>query len=200
MKNIFFILIFFGGSFVYGQENWTLEKTKSGVKAYSRIKDGADYYEFRTIFRVEANLIEAKNLVTDVTNFKNWLPNTIDSKLLKKINDSLYYGYTVTETPWPLSDRDLVFKATVKKVGSKLYSILLEGTPDYFAKDKSKVRVQEYKAQWIIKEIQPNVVTVYYQASFNPGSTYPSWMIKNSMIDARIQTSLNFRAQLVKNR
>lgn len=197
MKHILLLFILFISSTFYAQDNWVLEKTESDIKAYSRIKEGTDYYEFRTIFKVDASILDAKNLITDVANFKNWLPNTKASKLLKKVNDNVYYGYTVTETPWPLSDRDLVFKATVKKLGSKKYSITLEGTPDYIAEDKKKVRVQEYKAQWIIKEVEPNVIKVYYQASFNPGSSYPNWMIKNSMIDARIETSLNFRAQLV---
>lgn len=197
MQHILLLFILFISSTFYAQDNWVLEKRESDIKAYSRIKEGTDYYEFRTIFKVDASILDAKNLITDVANFKNWLPNTKASKLLKKVNDNVYYGYTVTETPWPLSDRDLVFKATVKKLGSKKYSITLEGTPDYIAEDKKKVRVQEYKAQWIIKEIEPNVIKVYYQASFNPGSSYPNWMIKNSMIDARIETSLNFRAQLV---
>lgn len=197
MKSILPILIFFYSSIICSQENWTLEKTESEIKAYSRIKEETDYYEFRTIFKVDANIINAKKLITDVANFKNWLPNTKSSKLLKKVNDTVYYGYTVTETPWPLSDRDLVFKATVEKLGSKKYSITLEGTPDYIAADTAKVRVQEYKAQWMIKEIEPNVIKVNYQASFDPGSTYPNWMIKKAMIDARIETSLNFRKQLV---
>lgn len=197
MQHILLLFILFISSTFYAQDNWVLEKRESDIKAYSRIKEGTDYYEFRTIFKVDASILDAKNLITDVANFKNWLPNTKASKLLKKVNDNVYYGYTVTETPWPLSDRDLVFKATVKKLGSKKYSITLEGTPDYIAEDKKKVRVQEYKAQWIIKEIEPNVIKVYYQASFNPGSSYPNWMIKNSMIDARIETSLNFREQLV---
>lgn len=196
MKNILFIFILAFDLFGFSQEDWTLEKTESSVKAYSRIKEGTDYYEFRTIFKVDADINAAKKLITNVANFKNWLPSTTESKLLKKVNDNIYYGYTVTEMPWPFSDRDLVFKTTVKKFGAKKYKITLVGTPDYIAKDKNKVRVKDYRAEWIIKEIEPNVVKVYYQASFDPGSTYPNWMIKNSMIDARIQTSINLKKQL----
>lgn len=197
MRLLVFALILFNSNTFYAQDNWVLEKTESDIKAYSRIKEGTDYYEFRTIFKVKASILDAKKLITNVAHFENWLPSTKSSKLLKKVNDNVYYGYTVTEMPWPMSDRDLVFKSTTKKLGPKKYSITLIGTPDYIAEDAKKVRVKEYKAKWIIKEMEPNIIKVYYQASFNPDSSYPNWMIKNSMIDARIETSLNFRAQLL---
>jgi len=167
---------------------WTFEKKVDEIKAYSRIKNGTDYYEFRTTFYVNSNLTKVTQVVMDINDFKNWLPNTKNSKVLKRINSNTSYGYTVTSTPWPLSERDLVFKMTKKKIDENNYHIILVGEEDYHPKQNGKVRVKDYNAIWKIKKTKSGV-HVDYIASFDPDSNTPTWMIKNSMITARIEVS-----------
>lgn len=199
MKSITSILFSLVLTFsVFAQNEWQKETKENNIQAYSRLKEGKDYYEFRTVFTTKSTIYKAKKLITNIDNLKNWLPSTLDSKLLEKISDTEFYGYTVTDAPWPASDRDLVFKMTVKRHSSKSYTITLRGEPDYYASQTDKVRVLEYIAVWKIDLIDDNLIEIDYTASFNPGSTYPNWLIKNSMIDARIETSLNFRKQLEK--
>lgn len=183
---------------VFGQGEWEKETYKDGIQSYSRIKEGKDYYEFRTVFTTKSTIYEAKKLITNIDNMKNWLPSTLDSKLLEKVSGTEFYGYTVTDTPWPASNRDLVFKMTVKRYSSKSYTITLKGAPDYYSLQSGKVRVLEYFAVWKIDLKDDNLIEIDYTASFNPGSTYPNWLIKNSMVEARMATSLNFRRELEK--
>lgn len=196
-----FLLLFFSivatfSSFT--QNNWVKETKEDGIQAYSRIKEGKEYYEFRTVFTTKTTVYKAKKLITDIDNLKNWLPSTLDSKLLEKVSDTEFYGYTVTDAPWPASNRDLVFKMTVKRHSSSSYTITLKGDSDYYPLQSDKVRVKEYLAVWKIELKGDNLIEIDYTASFDPGSTYPNWLIKNSMIEARIETSLNFRNQLEK--
>mgnify|MGYP005823361925 CR=1 FL=1 len=199
MNSLFIILFSLTITFsATSQDQWEKETEKDGIKAYSRIKEGKDYYEFRTVFTTKSTIYKAKKLITDIDNLKTWLPSTLDSKLLEKVSDTEFYGYTVTDTPWPASNRDLVFKMTVKRHSSKSYTITLKGDPDYYPAQSDKVRVLEYIAVWKIDLKGENLIEIDYTASFNPGSTYPNWLIKNSMVDARMETSLNFRKQLEK--
>lgn len=180
------------------QAEWEKETYEDGVQSYSRIKEGKDYYEFRTVFTTESTIYKAKKLITNIDGLKKWLPSTLESKLLEKVSDTEFYGYTVSDAPWPASDRDLVFKMTVKRHSSKSYTITLKGEPDYYPLQPDKVRVFEYIAVWKIDSKGDNLIEIDYTASFNPGSTYPNWLIKNSMVEARMETSLNFRKQLEK--
>lgn len=182
----------------FTQNDWVKESKEDGIQAYSRIKEGKTYYEFRTVFTTKTTIYKAKKLITNIDNLKTWLPSTLDSKLLEKVSDTEFYGYTVTDAPWPASNRDLVFKMTVKRHSSKSYTITLKGEPNYYPIQSGKVRVKEYLAVWKIDLKDDNLIEIDYTASFDPGSTYPNWLIKNSMIEARIETSLNFRKQLEK--
>ena len=194
------LIAFFLISFlpVYCQNDWEKETYENGIQAYSRIKEGKDYYEFRTVFTTKSTIYKAKKLISNIANLKNWLPSTLESKLLEKVSDTEFYGYTVSDAPWPASDRDLVFKMTIKRHSSKSYTITLKGEPDYYPLQSGKVRVQEYIAVWKIDLIDDNLIEIDYTASFDPGSSYPNWLIKNSMIEARMETSLNFRKELEK--
>lgn len=178
------------------QTEWVKEQYTEGVQAYSRIKKGTDYYEFRTVFTAKSSIYRAKKLITNISYWKEWLPSTLDSKLLKKLNDTEFYGYTVTDAPWPASNRDLVFKMVVKRHSSKSYTITLKGEPDYYPHQSGKVRVNEYESVWKIDLKDEGLIEVDYYASFDPETSYPNWLIKNSMVEARIETSLNFRKQL----
>lgn len=196
VKALFFLFIF--TSSVLVQDDWDVEKTVDGIKAYSRLKEGKGYYEFRTVFNAKGTLDQAKSLISNVPNFKNWMPKTLESKFLKKINENEFYGYTIIDTPWPASKRDLVFKATIKKIGNKGFRIVIIGKPDFYPLDKDKVRLQEYNAEWRVIEISTGVLIIDYRASFEPGSSYPNWVIKNTIIDARIETSKNFMKEILK--
>lgn len=180
----------------FAQDEWEKETKKDGIQAYSRIKKGKDYYEFRTVFTTKSTIYKAKKLITNIDNMKNWLPSTLDSKLLEKVSDTEFYGYTVSDAPWPASNRDLVFKMTVNRHSSKSYTITLKGEPDYYPIQSGKVRVYEYIAVWKIDLKEESLIEIDYTASFNPGSSYPNWLIKNSMVEARMQTSINFRREL----
>jgi hypothetical protein len=193
---IFFSIVIALSSF--SQNDWVKETKEDGIQAYSRLKEGKEYYEFRTVFTTKTTIYKAKKLITNIDNLKTWLPSTLNSKLLEKVSDTEFYGYTVTDAPWPASNRDLVFKMIVKRHSSKSYTITLKGEPDYYPDQSDKVRVKEYLAVWKLDLKEDNLIEIDYTASFDPGSTYPNWLIKNSMIEARIETSLNFRKQLEK--
>lgn len=187
-------------SFTYAQATWTFEKEKNGVKAFSRIKEGKDFYEFKTVNTIEGDIYQVKKLITDIENFKEWMPNTTESKVLKKINDYNFYAYTVTSTPWPASSRDAVFLMTIEKLSDKEYKILLDGKPDYIENQKNYVRITENEGVWHLKEIAPNKVEITYVGSFNPGGYYANFVIKNNMIEGRFKTMSSFIKELKSRR
>lgn len=198
MRFLLYIFLFSCSIGASAQDAWVEEKSEGGIKAYARIKSGKKYYEFRAVFQTKGNLKKAVQIVTDVDNFKNWMPNTLESKIVKKVNDSTFYAYTVTSAPKPASTRDAAFKVTRKRNNATSYSIIMEGKPESYPIQSGKVRVKEYFAVWKITQIAPDLIEVDYIASFNPGDSFPNWMIKNSLIDARIKISKLFIEQMKK--
>jgi hypothetical protein len=174
---------------IFAQNDWTFEKESNEIKAYSRMKEGKEYYEYRAKVVIYSTLEFVKKAIVDVDNFKKWMPNTVDSKILEKLNDSTYYGYTVTSAPWPASNRDGVFLGKIKRLNSSSYLITQTSAPSsYYPTQSGKVRINEYSGVWKIVDIGNGTVEIDYIGSFNPGSQYPNWVVKNSMIDGRLKT------------
>lgn len=197
MRFLFILAFLIIAPLVISQNEWVLEKTEDDIEVYTRIKKGTNYYEFRVIFYANSSMKHAVDLIMNVNNFKNWMPNTLESKVLKKVDENTLYGYTITAAPWPASSRDLVFKLT-KKSSNNGCSLLLVGKPDFYVTQSGKVRVQEYRAEWKLTELSPHRLKIDYNQSFNPGNAFPNWMVKNAFIDARMTTAKKFKEELKK--
>jgi ribosome-associated toxin RatA of RatAB toxin-antitoxin module len=192
---VFFFLLHFSCAPLNAQNQWTVEKNESSIQTYSRLKQGKTYYETRAVFNVKAPVKRVVELITKVDDWKTWLPHTIDSKITSRVNDSVFFGYTVSSAPWPLSDRDTYFKVTNKKINGK-YIITLEGKMNDYPLQSDKVRVKDFHAKWTVTPLKNGEVEIDYTASFDPDGGAPNWVIKNRLIDIRIETALNLMKQL----
>jgi len=180
------VLFFVHLSTVFPSNPWGFEQESDGIKAYSRLKANSSYYEFKTVAKVNSSAQKVIEILTNIEDFENWLTNTTASKLLKKPSATEWIGYTVTSTPWPLSSRDLVFKMEQVKIDSKNFRLILTGIPDYIPLESEYVRLKDYEAEWMVSESN-GTTTIEHIASFDPDSSTPAWMVKNSMVSARIE-------------
>ena len=176
--------------------DWEKEKEEDGVIAYTRTKSGESYLEYRTDFLVNANLARVKEVITDVASYSAWMPSTLESRVVRKVNDSVFFAYTVTDTPWPASNRDLAFKGTVMKTSANRYVITYEEAPSVVPENSNYVRIAAYHAVWELEQVTPSQVQVSFIFSFDPGSTYPNWMIKSGVISARIEAAKKLRERV----
>lgn len=192
-------LVFLLAPLLQGQSTWNPEKDEDGIKAYTRIKAGKDYFEYRTVFGVKGTLDQAQKMITDVDAFKKWMPKTIDSKIIERKSETVLFGYTKVSAPWPASNRDLVFKMEVKKSGDKLLKIVLTGAPDHHPQDEECVRLKDYSSEWRIHQVTGETMIIDYRVSFEPGGNYPKTILKNSLVDARIETSKKFITRMDNN-
>lgn len=176
---------------------WVLQSDSNDIKAYTRVKNGTDYYEFKTILKTNYDVDKVINILIDVASFKNWLPSTSESRVLKKKSKTELIGYTVSTVPWPMSSRDLVFNMKLNRKNGNHATLTLTGIEDYKVLNEDFVRVKDFKAKWsIIKE--GNTTTISHYVSFDPDTNASRWMLKNSMVSARVDALKALRKELEK--
>ncbi len=193
------LVLFISSALVFcyqSDSTWNKEKEENGVIVYTRTKAGKSYLEYRTDFHVNASLARVKEIITDVALYKKWMPSTLESRIVRRVSDSVFYAYTVTDTPWPASNRDLAFKGTVKKTSANSYEITYKEAPSTVPENSKYVRIKAYHAVWKLEQITPSQVRVSFVLSFDPGSTYPNWMIKSGVISARIEVAKKLRERV----
>lgn len=195
MKLIFLSFSIFILSF--SSKPWILEHDKNEIKAYARIQQGKDYYEFKTNTRVNASIKQVVGVLMNVAKFKEWMPSTLESKVLKQKSSHEKIAYTLSSVPWPMSSRDLVFSMKLSYPDKNSAKIELEGLYDYIPHNKDHVRVKDYKAVWTLKYKGGKTFVEHY-VSFDPDTSASMWMIKNSMVKARVSVLEGLKEELEK--
>jgi ribosome-associated toxin RatA of RatAB toxin-antitoxin module len=164
-------------------QSWELAKDKNGVKVSTRKIEGYTLKEFKGETIVKASSDKVLAMLKNIEGYVNWMPDCKESKALKKISETEFYQYTVTDAPWPVTDRDNVAHMKISEKEKGTYHIALKGSPDYIAKNSAYVRVPQLKASWKIIPQSNGGTKVVYQGLASAGGSIPDWMANMTSID-----------------
>lgn len=199
-KTWFTIICLFLVLSLFSQRDWELKKEEDGIKVYLRDVEGSKIQEYKAEAILEGKISSFIAVLKDVNSYKELYKHVKEVELILE-NDTFHVHYIVTDTPWPIKDRDAVYSSTYSQhYGTKTVRIDMrmeegykEGTDDY-------VRMESAEGYWLLNQIEPNKVDIIYQMHAEPGGSIPTWAINMFMVDTPIQDikTLQERAKLEK--
>ncbi|PLX23427.1 MAG: START domain protein [Marinilabiliales bacterium] len=197
------ILITIGSESMVNQINddldWELSKSKDGISVYTRKVSFSNYKEFKGEVVVVANPEQVISILKNIDGYKEWLPDCLESKMLKKMDESQQMNYIHTDVPWPYDDRDLIYKFTVTdKINTKQIIISIENKPEYIESVNGIVRIPSAQGLWIITPTSKNKTKLVYQMHVEPGGYVPAWLANLKITDTPYGFLYNLRKQLEK--
>ena len=195
---IVFVLFTFTSS-SSAQYVWKLEKQKNGISVYLSDVAGSGFKAVKVECTLTGTYAKLVGLLTNVSQFSNWIYKNKTSRLLKQNNPLDYIYYSETHMPWPLSNRDAIIHMKIKTDSlPRFLSISGSGEPGLLPKISSKVRVEHYKASWKVTMPTRNTIQISYLLEIDPGGSIPAW-IANSFADkGPYETFMNIAEQLKK--
>jgi hypothetical protein len=117
-----------------------------------------------------------------------------ESRTIRRIDASSAYVYTVSNAPWPVSDRDAVVKTTIiRDPTSRAVQIRSHAVPKLIPEEKGHIRVQMVDSRWDLTPLPDNRVEVSYFVHSDPGGQIPTWLINSMVIDQPFNTLRNLR-------
>ena len=115
-------------------------------------------------------------MFTDVSNQPNWVFSCESAEIIKKIDPFHWYYHTLSDAPWPVSDRDVVTYVSVSQDPvSKAIILTSNGVPDYIPEKQGYVRVPELKASWVLLPLPNGKIHVIFTIEINLGGFIPRW-------------------------
>lgn len=175
-------------------QEWKLEKDEDGIKVYTRLPKGAKLEELRATVRIKTSLSAFTALLKDVPGYTEWAYNCVESRLVKAISDTVQCYYTHTNLPWPATDRDLIFRSSLKQdpvscvIKTYSYSV-----PTMMEEKDKIVRIKEGHTSWTLTPVKEGVVDVEYVASLDPGGSLPAWLVNSTITYGPVNTMQRVR-------
>jgi hypothetical protein len=184
----------------FSQGEWELRKEDEGIKVYTREVEGSKIQEYKAEALVDASLSEIVAVLKDVENHDKLFSHNIVNELLEQ-TDTFQVQYSVTDIPWPMSDRDGVFSYRYKQdYFSKDVYVYIKAETGYVEENKKYVRISDAKGFWLLEPMDTKKVQVTFQMHANSGGNIPSWLINMFIVDSPLKDMKNLRERVKLDR
>ncbi|MCF8713417.1 lipid-binding protein [Joostella atrarenae] len=181
MKPLFvicFLLIVFS-SYCQEQE-WELKRNTNNIQVYTRELDSTKINEYKAILKVNTSLEKVLEVLTDGNGLKNWNYKTPESELIAKISETEFIVWMQNDLPWPISDRDNISRVTINQISEEVYKIdISPADSTYIKANKNVIRMDNFKGNWLIRNVDKNTVEITQQMYGDPNGNLPAWLINS---------------------
>ena len=175
-------------------DGWKLSKDKDGIQVYTRQVPDSKLKEFLAITEIKAPKEVIVQIINDVKNKPNWMPNLTSAKVIEQVNDNEHIDYYESEIPWPMRNKDIVMCFKQEEVkDSNLVLISYWGLPDFIPERKDMSRLKSIEGYFKLTELENGLTKIEYKVSSDPEIKLPAWAINKFMVDPPFQTLFNLR-------
>lgn len=180
-------------------QSWKFIKEKDGVKLYSRQEIGNKLQTFKGVSEINVAAEKVFTVLENVNKRDWWDKNLEQIKLLKYEKNKKSQYYLIYKMPWPFTSRDMYVDVTTtinQANGERRFTALpLTGI---YPEISNLVRIKNYKQQWLVKPLSPNLTYVELEFYVNPAEKLPNWLINKLLTDSPINAIIALKMQVEK--
>lgn len=149
------------------------------IKVYRKEMDGTGIYAFRGMAILDWPLKEVLTIGTDISLAKNWTDSLKKLEIIRQISNNQWILYGQFHAPFPLSDRDFVFSATIEKRNSPRKGVEIKYvSQNERPEDDDHVRGDITGSVYRYLDIGQGTKTfVDFEIHCNPKGYIPSWIV-----------------------
>lgn len=159
------------------QSDYILQQCDNGIEVYYK-KNSNDIYEIKvkTKFNISSKVFLDK--IQNIELYPNWIYRCKEAHRLSKTNNK-YLLYSVTDIPWPISDRDIITCCgPPKKINDSCFVIVSHSVPDAIPIKRNCVRQEYTDIKWIITSISKKQIFVDYTIKLKINQKLPDSIMR----------------------
>ncbi len=200
---VFCFLVFLASPIIQGagEPAWTEVAIDRGVTVWSRDRLGRVLPELRARGQIYGEIFHAMAVILDNERAPEWVPNCTESREIKRLDARTTWVYSVTDSPWPVSDRDTVVEVVAEKIETNhRYRVLTRAQPDLLPLVEGRVRIPYSEIYFLLKRVDADSIEIEYGLDVDPGGALPKWMVRRTARNTLIDTILALEAQVARTR
>jgi hypothetical protein len=179
------------------QKDCQLRKSAEGIAVYTCKTEDSKINSIQSNFTVSATIDELSKALIDLDDFPKWQYKTTKTELLKQISKDEFVYRAELETPWPVSNRDLILHVKLSTDANRgEYHFSALGKPDFIPPREGFVRIPLSEAHWYITVVDQTTLKINHTILIDPGGSIPAWLMNLSLAEGPFQTFKNLREYL----
>jgi ribosome-associated toxin RatA of RatAB toxin-antitoxin module len=193
-----FALALLGPASTSVAQEWSLERQQDGIDVFTRPVAGSNIKAFKGEGLVDADIEIVLRVIRDSDHYQDWFPNCPESKLLERAG-AVSYQYSVTAAPWPVDDRDNIFRSVLERDATTgRIEISITAAPEAYPIQPGRVRVQRANGSWQLEPAANGSTRVAFTMHLEPGGGVPSWMVNARILSTPFEAITNLRGVVAK--
>ena len=197
IRTLSLVLLLIGVSPMLIAQSWDLRKDEDGIKVFTKVNAGHPFESFKAEMKIDLTVPEITQFLKHMDAHPEAFPDTKEIRILERPNDSTQIQYAYTDAPWPVSDRDGVYKLVFqynKKTGQLVTKA--KALPKYLPEVEDVVRIALSDTYWIATPIDESSIKLEYIVHADPGGNIPEWLANSAAVDVPFDTFTNIRKAL----
>lgn len=160
------------------EAKWEEVSCRNGIRVLSREMPGSDIIAFSGDVTINADIGTVINVISDKPRRREWVDRLMESSTLKQDSSLESIEYTKISCPWPISDRDFVFRSTTYldeergRVVMDMSSVDYPGMPPV----KGVVRGETRHSVYTLTRIEDGITRVEVEFYGDPKGWIPDWV------------------------
>ncbi|MEM8907068.1 MAG: START domain-containing protein [Bacteroidota bacterium] len=179
---------------LWGQSAWELQKDQEGIQIYTRKVGDSKFKAYKAVTTIDVPVSNLLAVLKDPAHYDDWMPDTA-VKLLSTSGDSLQIHYALSYAPWPIRDRDGIYRMLFQRKADGEIQITVNGIPDYLPKEKKRVRIPYAQGLWRFQPREDGKVDLNYEFHADPGGSLPAWIVNKATVDMPFEIIKGLREQ-----
>ncbi len=194
-------LTYFSWMGLVQQKDCELRKSAEGIEVYTCKMADSKINSIQSTFSVSSSFGALSEALFDLKNFHKWQYKIVKTELLRSISKNEFIYRAELQTPWPVSNRDLILHVKmVPTSNSNEYHFSAIGKPDFIPPREGFVRVPVSEAHWYIKVIGKTNIQIKHSILIDPGGSIPAWLMNLSLAEGPYETFKNLRTYLASGK
>ncbi len=194
MKILIYFLIL--SSLAHGvQRDWQKINEKNGISSYSLVIPGSKLVAVKGDSIINGPAEKLYAVLIDDEHLKDWVDRLKVSKVLENVSDKEDVMYQEYDLPWPLKNRDFVFRGKVYRdlQGKVHLEVKSEDHPN--APPSAGVRGETY-GEYIITPLGKDKCKLEIEIFSDPKGKIPKWLINYIQKDWPYETISSIEKQM----
>ncbi len=176
---------------------WEKMDEDAGITSFRKEIAGSPYKAFRGEALVNAPVEKVLWVLADNKHRTRWVDRLEVSITLEKAGDYEYVVFQYFGLPWPVADREYVYRGVARSEGNKVILDMASTTHPKAPKAKG-VRGQLKKSRYVMVPKGPNQTHVTVEILTDPKGLLPSWLVNLIQKSWPIKTLKGIRSMVAQ--